>query len=237
MKTIFSLRVLLIILLFLLLHTFSENSQAQKNYNVTIETQEIEQQIYRPSTQEVSYENANVIKGENYEAVLGFEDSRADIFFSISSSGSIIDYGKLYPTNPITRDSRLSIDSLGSNGYAVFAYQDHPMTGISANNIIPNTSCDRGLCSKTTPALWNDSLTYGLGYSCEDIINSPCNNFGKDLFKKFADEASSDSYEAVLYSDKASNDEAKIIYKLNISSSQPTDTYSNKTYFIALPAL
>ena len=179
MKTIFSLRVLLIILLFLLLHTFSENSQAQKNYNVTIETQEIEQQIYRPSTQEVSYENANVIKGENYEAVLGFEDSRADIFFSISSSGSIIDYGKLYPTNPITRDSRLSIDSLGSNGYSVFAFQDHPMTGISANNIIPNTSCDRGLCSKTTPALWNDSLTYGLGYSCEDIINSPCNNFGR----------------------------------------------------------
>src|SRR5258706_14905223 len=77
---------------------------------------------------------------------------------SLSVSQSIIDFGILSATNPVTRSLRLNVTA-GFDGYQILASEDHPLLSASAATI-PDTSCDNGSCSSLTPAPLSNTLTY-----------------------------------------------------------------------------
>lgn len=223
-------------ILFLFVYPNTSKAQTQNvKEDYIIQTQEIKQKTSRLS--EIIPEHAqNIIKGENFEARIGFGDIDSSDYFSIMISTGSIDYGKLYPTTPISRDTEISVSPKSSHGYRVFTYEDHSLSDINFTNLIPNTTCDRGLCTKSTPAFWTENLTYGLGYSCVNITNSPCFDFEDDSFKRFADESKVESQEVIM-NGYNTEDKARIIYKLNISPTQANSIYSNTVDFIAMPLI
>lgn len=216
------------------------NSSYAQTDPYVIDTQELKQDILRekPQAQAQSNSDANVIKGNNYEAILGFTDISSTTPLSIGISNSIADYGKLYPTNSIIREAELNINAESTHGYSVLTYENHPLLSLDNANLIPDTSCDAGLCTKSISAAWEDTLTYGLGYSCKDTLNSTCIGFDEDnMYKKFSDESKNEDYEAMLKSDESLQSRGKIVYKLNISASQENKVYTNTVNLILIPNL
>lgn len=209
-------------------------AQTSSNSDYTLEHKGLEQKSYHSENQ--SANNNRVIIGKNYQAVLGFGDIVSQFLFSAKISSNLIDYGKLYPTNPILRDLSLELDSRSSHGYTVIAYEDHPLADSTLSNLIPDTSCDRGLCSQTTSAIWQDRLTYGFGYTCENIGRNVCVGFeDSGQFKRFSDGSKPEKYEPVIAGVGKSIDKAKIIHKLNLSASQKDKAYINNLYYIVIP--
>jgi len=233
------LRKPLFFFFFLTLITFLSGSapaQSLSGDQFIIETQEIEQKTYHPAPPVENSKNQRVTKTDNYQIVLGFEDIPSEDFNSIESSASIIDYGKFYPTNPVERAIDIKVNAKSAHGYSVLVFEDHPLSDPSFINLIPDTSCDRGLCSQSISAVWEDNLTYGLGYSCENLKGSSCVATGTKLFKKFPDESKGEEYEPV-FENHEQEGKGEIIYKLNISASQSNSVYSNTTTYLLVPDL
>ncbi len=211
-------------------------AQTASNPDYTVEHQELEQKTYHPEDKIPS--NPRVIVGKNYQAVLGFGDIPQESFFSIKISGTILDFGKLYPTNPILREAILEVDGRSTHGYTVLGYEDHPLADNTFSNFIPDTSCDRGLCTEMTSAKWEDNLTYGFGYTCENITGSSCFDFEDvNSYKTFPDASKSEVYQPVLGTIESGRNKAKIIHKLNVSASQKNKIYLNNLNYLAIPNL
>lgn len=212
----------------------SSYAQTSSNPDYTVEHQELEQKAYHP--QEKKQNDPRIIVGKNYQAILGFGDIPEKSFFSIKISGTILDFGKLYPTNPILREVLLEVDGKSSHGYSVLAYEDHPLADSSFANIIPNTSCDRGLCTQLTSGKWEDNLTYGFGYTCEDVVGVSCSDFeNSNSYKSFADASKSENHQPVLSTIESGRTKTKLIHKLNVSASQKNKIYLNNINYLAIP--
>lgn len=227
--------ILLFLALILVLPRLA-HAQTSSNSDFTIEHKELEQRTYHPENEEI--QNPRIIKGRNWQAVMGFGDEKSEHYFSFKISNTLLDYGKLYPTNPILREAILEVEGLSTHGYSVLAYEDHPLADATFSNLIPDTSCDRGLCSSFTSAIWKERLTYGFGYTCEDLEKPICFGFeNTDFFKRFSDASKNEVYQPVLKAIDGSNSRAKIIHKLNLSSSQKDKIYLNNINYVAIPHL
>lgn len=180
----------------------------------------------------------NTPGGKNYKIKLGFEDLSPLSPFSLNISNTLIDYGTLSPTNPVYRTSNLTIINTGTKGFVIKAYEDHPLAILGSNSFIPDSTCDNGSCSEMTAAPWINTLTYGFGYRCDNVTSNNCpiefnqNNY----YRKFSNKTQSET-EANLISTKypSPNQEIQITYKVNISATQPSGSYSNTITYIAIP--
>jgi hypothetical protein len=156
--------------------------------------------------------------------------------FSFSLSQNAIDFGILSATNPVIRTSELRLAS-PLQGAQIFANQNHPLTSAELQTI-PDTTCDNGSCSQGIATPWTSSLTYGFGYRCELGSNQGCDSTFSDptSFKQFADAAANESFNQIRLSQQSNLiTRAKIIYKVNISGTQPPGGYSNTITYIAIP--
>ena len=211
------------------------HGQTSSNSNFTTQHQEIEQKTFRPENK--PQVNPRLVTGRNYQAVLGFGDIPEQSLFTVRISGTIIDYGKLYPTNPVLRENTIEIDGSSTHGYSILTSEDHPLADDSFSNLIPDTSCDRGLCSETTSATWSDNLTYGFGYACENLVGTSCFDFEPLAFKSFADLSKSENHQPATSSLDSSKTKIKLTYRVNISASQENKTYLNNLNYVVLPNL
>lgn len=178
--------------------------------------------------------------GTNYKVRTGFQYSKIKIPFSFTISQNLIDFGTLTATNPVTRTTNLTVNSESAKGFTVTASENRPLT--SSTSAIPDTSCDSGLCNSTIAAPWLGTLTYGFGYRCEDVSGTNCaSGFSPDLgaaassayFKPFP---LSPNLATIMSSTKGGKGKkSQITYKVNVSASQPTGTYTNVVTYIASP--
>ena len=149
----------------------------------------------------------------------------------------MIDYGILTPTNNIYRTTNLALSNL-QNGFIVIASEDHPLAISASDTNIPDTTCDNGSCSDITSALWQDTLTYGFGYHCDNVAGNNCPvDFKLDnYYKQFSDLSTKKIPQIIMSSElPQSNAEAQITYKINTSKSQPNGSYANTITYIASP--
>jgi hypothetical protein len=176
--------------------------------------------------------------GTNYKVRAGFQYIHSIIRFRFSISSLLIDFGTLTPTNPVKRTNTLTVSNGSAHGYAVTAYENHQLLVPAAGTIIPDTTCDTGLCTESTAAPWLDSsiLVYGFGYRCDNLSGSDCVSFTTDYYKQFADESKGEVPQPVMTSLNVGTDrQAQITYKVNISGTQPAGRYSNVITYIATP--
>lgn len=179
----------------------------------------------------------NSYGGKNYSVKLGFKQSRSPELFSFSLNQTVINFGLLTATNPVTRTSTLTISNEGLPGYQVFASENNTLKN-ELNISIPDTTCDNGSCTETIAAPWKATLTYGFGYRCDTIADAACTpTFNDpDEYKQFADSSKHEPSQTILKgNDGKPTRKAKITYKVNISGTQAPGTYSNTITYIAVP--
>ncbi len=239
-------RIVLALILIIIAFIFLRNrtiAQSASNSSYIMQGGDIEQKTFinpsDPSTEsfDKSINKAtNIYFGENYQVTTGFEDIENSQSFSFSISNNLVDYGPLTPTNPVSRTTNLIISKGSSRSYSVFAFANRQLSDTNSHSI-PDTTCDNGTCSETSPAIWSSNLSFGFGYRCENADGSGCTeDFSRtDYFKQFANDSKSESYQPII--NGFDSRKAKIEYKVNISNNQAKTNYSNSITFIAVPNL
>lgn len=144
--------------------------------------------------------------------------------FSFGISSQNLSFGTLQATNPVIRKLTLSLDSL--RGYQVLTAANHPLNKQNQTTI-PDTTCDNGSCSSITEALWTNTLTYGFGYHLDSMEPA--------YFKRFPDTNRGEAAYPLLTGLQAKNREFNVTYKVNISTTQESGSYSNTVTYIATP--
>lgn len=156
------------------------------------------------------------------------------LIFSISET--MIDFGKLSPTDPVTRTNILSVSQSGFGGYSIIGFEYHPLT--SSSSSIPNTACDDGQCSPNESSPWENVLTYGFGYRCDNLEGNGCvGDFtNSSFYKRFSNMAIEETPQ-ILMRGEAYKKEGKIqiTYKVNVPPTQAEGVYTNIINYIASP--
>lgn len=164
------------------------------------------------------------IKIEEQEAVV------KPFVFSISQR--LIDFGLLSQTNPITRTAILSVNPGSATGYVVWAFEDHELSSLMSK-IIPDTTCDNGSCNNKIASLWDNILSFGFGYRCDNIKGTDC---PASFYKRFSNLGKGDLPEIVMRgTNNGTEKQTKITYKVNISATQDIGLYKNTIQYIAVP--
>ncbi len=159
-------------------------------------------------------------------------------FFSLRLDQSDVDFGPIDPTNPVIRTHRFVLDPGNATGYSLFAYANHPLMK-QEEVFIPDTTCDDGQCTQAVARPWEDTLTYGLGFRCDETENDTfCSPdfLNQQHYRQFADVAKQETGMQVIRSlgtNKPVN--ARITYKVNVAGTQEKGTYTNALVFIAAP--
>ncbi|RJQ36520.1 hypothetical protein C4559_05140 [Candidatus Microgenomates bacterium] len=179
--------------------------------------------------------------GTNYKVRAGFQYMRKGVSFAFAISETLIDFGTLSATNPVTRTNKLTISPGSASSYTVTAFEDHQLSSSPSGAFIPDTTCDNGLCDQTSSALWNNTLTYGFGYRCDNLSGTDClSDFLPPIYsnhyKNFADNSKSEVAQKIMNgTNTGKNKISQITYKVNISTTQTAGTYNNKITYIATP--
>lgn len=156
--------------------------------------------------------------------------------FSFAISQTAIDFGALTATNPVIRTSDLQF-STPSYGAQILGYENHPLMN-TEKTILPDTTCDTGTCSQSISSTWENNLTYGLGFRCESSSLEVCGQAfsGSNSFKQFADVSAKESPQPIALNQQAKpSTKTRVVYKVNVSGTQPTGGYSNIVTFLAVP--
>ena len=238
--------IILIILTtyFLILNTGTAGAFTMSNDNFTIDMGNFNSGSGKASSSRykvlttTGQTGAGQYTGKNYKVKAGFEYIYPlSSSFSFSISESLIDFGPLSATTPVIRKNTLTVTTATPLPYQVLAYEDHPLLAPS-NATIPDTTCDNGSCDESRAAPWTNTLTYGFGYRCDNLIGKDCApDFAEaNAFRHFADNSKREIYKAVMKgSGQGKKSEAQITYKVNISGTQLPGMYINSIYFIASP--
>lgn len=180
-----------------------------------------------------------VSEGVNFKVRTGSENIASALPFSVSLSSTTIDFGILSPTNPIVRTVDLSVYSLSIPGYSIIASEDHPlqMNPDTSGANIPNTTCDNGECTHEKAGVWINTLTYGLGYRCDNIIGSDCDSSfsNANFYKHFADTSASELPQSVMSGIGSKNKGVRLSCRVNVSGNQAEGIYANTITYIAVP--
>lgn len=214
-------------------NVFAANS-SNGNYNLEINdidtspenTQNVQQTTTAQELPEIEETSIGGIKSISQTAPLMF-----------LMSSEIADFGSLSPGNPVTRNVELSIIS-SAIGYQILAFENHPLTGPD-NQTIPDTTCDNGACSEYEYALWENQLTYGLGFRCDSPLDFLClpSRIEPNFYRQFSDLQKNEAPKSVIIGKKgAEAKKAQINFKLNTSGNQKTGSYENTITFIAVPS-
>ncbi len=157
--------------------------------------------------------------------------------FGLQISNDFIDFGIISATIPLYRSFKIVLNG-GNNGFIVYGYQNNPLWHSGSKTYIPDTTCDNGYCSEVSSALWENTLTYGYGYRCNNIEGDICpidfNN--KNYYKQFADTSKKEFMQKIVSQNSgALNPSAEVMLKLNTSKQQNPGDYNNRITFIAVP--
>lgn len=232
---------IVLVALILLLFPFESLAQTMSNSNYIIQMGNLNSFSGKQSggnyniTFTGGQTGANLFTGTNFKVRAGFQYIKSIIYFSFSISSTLVDFGVISPTTPVTRTNNLTVSNGSAGGYQVTASQNHNLRVNSSGFEIPPTTCDSGNCTTTTSDAWTSSLTYGFGYRCDNVTGTDCATgfTTSTYYKQFV---SSPSAVAVMLSSNVGRSrKTQITYKVNISGTQPAGLYTNIINYIAIP--
>lgn len=240
---LFSLLIIIFNFALLTFNLRSAVAQNMSNDNYILQLKDIDTAADKPQAKDntLGVSDQQVPKQEpepKLKIQAGFLHDKSKDPFTFSISETLIYFGHLSPTNPITRSNKLTASNGSTNGYSVIAFEDRELWDWLSDTFIPDTSCNDGLCSESSSAPWTNILTYGLGYRCDNIIGSDCLADFSDLsfYKQFANNSKNEIPQKVLSGTNLKTERiVQITYKVNISGTQPKGSYQNIITYIAVP--
>lgn len=128
----------------------------------------------------------------------------------IQTDSDLLEYGPLTPSNPVKRSLKVAFWGNGK----VYIWEDHALT--STESAIPDTRCDNGGCDTKHAEVWINPLTYGFGVSFDDKVYTQVPNYENKQSPTPIDTS------------------LPLLFKVNISSSQKNDLYTNTLTFLGV---
>jgi hypothetical protein len=124
----------------------------------------------------------------------------------------------------------LQVTTNASNGYAVTASEDGPLT--SGTYTIPDVLGDASDITETLSGAWTLPTTYGFGYTLTDVSGTSA--AFTSGYKHFADTGVAETPQDVMTNTgPASADAVDVGYKINIGPAQVEGAYANTLTYIA----
>lgn len=163
--------------------------------------------------------------------------------FSFIIDNLAINFGTLVPEIGTTAANTITITSPYGRGYQIMVAENHPLQ-INPSLQIPDTTCDSGPCSESSPGPWILSTTHGFGFNAIGINNSGvATNVGTSgyfgdgtYFRQFANISARETPQIIMSENSSvKNRSARITYKVNITALQAAGNYENAINFIAIP--
>lgn len=222
-------------LLLLLISTdlaFSQGQMSNDSYNLDSAQIDYESSV----TKDISIPNKFMSSKSVVTSGFPMLKSTAPLKFFISTN--FIDYGPLSPGEPVIRNNTIKISNGSSYGYSIVAIQDHPLKDYAHNQLIPDSTCDDGICNEINASKWINLTTFGSGYRCDSIKGTYCPSDFDDssFYKHFASSGSAELAQPIIKSGSSQDEtEFKITHKVNISASQKDSFYKNTINILAIP--
>lgn len=166
----------------------------------------------------------------------GFQYIYQTSVFSFELSKTNIDFGLLTIGEHKTDSHTITISSSANYGYAVYAYEEHPLKLTAGSATIPNTTCDAGGCTSSSAAIWSNQSIHGFGYnmSGDDI---PADFVSSSYYRPFADNSLSEQMQVVMSaSTRVTSRTATITYKAGADATDSAGSYATSVAFIAVPS-
>jgi hypothetical protein len=186
---------------------------------------------------------AGLYSGTNYKLCAGFyggifcnATTLVSGLFTFTVTPTSLDFGTIDPTSPVTRTNILDVLSSAS-GYSVTAIENHSLKSVGGT-VIPDTTCDSGVCTPSTAAQWSNNLTYGFGYRCDNVVATDCvSGFTTNYFKPFANSLLAQTPQVVMQNANSSavEKQTQITYKVNVAGIQLPGVYTNTITYVASP--
>lgn len=157
--------------------------------------------------------------------------------FSFSISKLQIDFGTLAPNDHVEDSHTMRITTNGASGYAVYAYEAHPLRHLSDPSVeIPDTNCDSS-CDIANAGIWTDETKPGFGYNMTGD-HVPSTFLDPTYFRPFANLEANDAMQVVMSSPNVTDpggNEATITYKVGVAGSQAAGNYATNVVYVAVP--
>ncbi len=156
---------------------------------------------------------------------------------SLTISDINVIFGTVIPGEPLKRTITLSIKNRSKFAINVLTGENSPLKDLKTKAIIPDTTCDDGICKELLASAWTSPLVYGYGMRCENIKGYSCiEGFEDEYYRQFANIKANEAFQPIIMVAKNSNFSARIVYKLNIAPTQTKGNYQNITTFILTPS-
>lgn len=175
------------------------------------------------------YGSSGYFVGSGFQYIYQIDD------FSFTISRVAVDLGTLTPGVLNTAAHNLQITSRGAGGYAVYAYEIHPLRHSNDSTTIPDTTCNSGSCSQTTAGIWTNVNIPGFGFnmSGHDI---PADFVNSTYFRQFADQSLGETMQVVMSSaNVGTNRTATVTYQAGVSGNQAAGNYQTGIVYVAVP--
>lgn len=195
------------------------------NYNLGVTTGQIAPGLYY-------FENG-------YKVRAGFQYIHTLIPFTFTIDKISVDFGSLTVGVGSTDTIGLEVDCGSAGGYQVTVQENDRLTS-TAGSYIEDTTCDpTDTCNHINEGDWEQSTTYGFGYSMSGT-DVPSEFASGTKFKNFADVPGDEPQKVMgltpVEGHEAGRDkQATMTLKVNISGTQAAGVYENILMFIATP--
>lgn len=163
--------------------------------------------------------------GTGYVVKSGFQYIYPFRQFSLKISKVTIDLGELTPGSFNTDSHTIIVDTDGAGGYAVKAFETHPLRLQSGTTTIRDTLCDSGTCTESTAATWTTATNHGFGFNVsgddEEADFSTLNHY-----RQFADISNAETMKTIMSGSGVSiNRNATVTYKVAPAGNQEAGLY------------
>lgn len=254
MKQASSLLIGITLVTILLLSAKDAYSDTMQNSNYILKTDQFS--TFKKQTIQVGEVQENDLPSTKINSTIVESEKEEDIVTNLQNTPSqivgiptplrfttetnTIDFGELNPGEPVIRQANITIQGGSPFGYQILSYEDSSLTKTDTQETIPDTTCDTGICTQTTPGQWKNPLTFGFGYSCQSKTKYVCINDNEqkdELFLQFSNRSENELPQPILRSFSQLPTTATLIYKVNIPPTQSVGKYSTTIHLIATPIL
>jgi hypothetical protein len=150
-----------------------------------------------------------------------------------NTTGTAVAYGSLVLASSNDLAQRLSCVTNANNGYVVTVFEDGPMTNIADGSTIPDTNCDGGGCTITTPALWSTYVNSGWGYTVHNINVGTTTLSYQSGYKPFGDGVVNAKEVMKNTTTPTTTERAYVCYRATASTVQKAGNYESKLVYTA----
>lgn len=163
--------------------------------------------------------------GTGYVVKAGFQYIYPFRSFSLKISKLTVDLGELTAGSFNTGSHTIIVDTDGAGGYAVNAFERHPLRLQDASTTIRDTLCDSGTCSESTAGSWTNANNHGFGFNMSG--NDVAADFSSaNHFRQFADISNGETMKTIMSGSGINvNRNATVTYKVSPAGNQEAGLY------------